>query len=104
MGRAPGGFGRLLAAVDFDLSAPRELAIIGRLDSTDTRLLLDTASRPYEPNLVLAGCEDGDRRARGFPVLCDRTLRDGQAAAYLCERYVCKAPVTTPDELASLMA
>ncbi len=104
MTRAPGGFGRLLAALDFQQAPPRELAIIGRLDSTDTRQLLDVASGPYEPNLVLAGCEEGDRRARAYPVLADRTLRDGQAAAYLCEHYVCKAPVTSPDELAALLS
>jgi len=103
MTRAPGGFGRLLAALDFQQSPPRELAIIGRLESTDARRLLDVASRPYEPNLVLAGCEEGDRRVRAFPVLAGRTLRDGQAAAYLCEHYVCKAPVTSPDELAALL-
>jgi uncharacterized protein YyaL (SSP411 family) len=103
MERAPGGFGRLLAGLDFHHASPRELAIIGRLDSTDTRRLLDVASRPYEPNLVLAGSDEGDRRARGFPVLVDRTQRDGRAAAYLCEHYVCKAPVTSPDELAALM-
>ncbi|MFN0073818.1 MAG: thioredoxin domain-containing protein [Chloroflexota bacterium] len=103
MSRAPGGFGRLLAGLDFHLSPPREIAIIGRLDSTDTRLLLDVASKSYEPNLVLAGCEQGDRRGRAFPVLTDRTLRDSRAAAYLCEHYVCQAPVTTADELAAAM-
>jgi uncharacterized protein len=103
MERAPGGFGRLLAGVDFYHAPPRELAIIGRLESTETRRLLDVASRPYAPNLVLAGCDDGDRRARGFPVLADRPLREGKATAYFCEHYVCKAPVTSSDELAALL-
>jgi uncharacterized protein YyaL (SSP411 family) len=104
MTRAPGGFGRLLAALDFEQSPPRELAIIGRLESTNTRRLLDAASSRYEPNLVLAGSEEGDRRARAFPVLTDRTERDGTATAYVCEHYVCQAPVTSPEELQRLLS
>ena len=47
MTRAPGGFGRLLAALDFQQSPPRELAIIGRLDSTDAL----TAPRCRQPSV-----------------------------------------------------
>ena len=35
----------------------------------------------------------------------ERTLPDGaSAAAYLCEDHVCRAPVTTPDDLSALLA
>jgi uncharacterized protein YyaL (SSP411 family) len=32
-----------------------------------------------------------------------RTLRDGQPAAYVCENFVCAAPVTSADALAGLL-
>ena len=35
------------------------------------------------------------------PLLADRPLVDGQASAYVCERYACRAPVTTPAALAA---
>ena len=34
------------------------------------------------------------------PLLADRRLVDGVATAYVCERYACRAPVTTPAALA----
>jgi uncharacterized protein YyaL (SSP411 family) len=42
--------------------------------------------------------------AAGFELFEQRDLRDGQAAAYYCERFVCALPVTTAAELRTLLA
>ena len=47
---------------------------------------------------MLAG-GDGD-----VPLLEGRTPVEGRAAAYVCERFACKLPVTTPDELVAQLA
>jgi uncharacterized protein YyaL (SSP411 family) len=39
----------------------------------------------------------------GFELYEGRTLRDGQAAAYLCENFVCRLPVTTASDLRSAL-
>jgi uncharacterized protein YyaL (SSP411 family) len=34
------------------------------------------------------------------PLLAGKALVDGEPAVYVCERFVCKAPVTDPGDLA----
>jgi uncharacterized protein YyaL (SSP411 family) len=42
-------------------------------------------------------------RADGVPLLEGREPVDGHAAAYVCEHFVCQAPVTAPDDLAAAL-
>jgi uncharacterized protein len=53
----------------------------------------------FRPHLVLAG-----GAADGVPLLQDRPPVQGRAAAYVCERFACKAPVTEPEELERLLS
>jgi uncharacterized protein YyaL (SSP411 family) len=53
----------------------------------------------FRPHLVLAGGEKD-----GVPLLEGREPVDGRPAAYVCEHFACKAPVTEPDELEELLA
>jgi uncharacterized protein YyaL (SSP411 family) len=101
MERLPGAFGRLLAALDFYLSKPREVAIVGDLASPDTQALVDAVYAPYLPNKVVAGrAPEDEEAARLVPLLSDRPMRDGRPTAYVCEGYACKNPTTDPEELA----
>jgi hypothetical protein len=50
-------------------------------------------------SVVVAGEPD----APGVPLLADRPVVDGAAAAYVCRGFVCDRPVTTEDELASAL-
>ena len=99
--RIPGGFGRLLAALDFYLSTPYEVALIGEPDASDTKILLSAVYSAYLPNKVVAGRAGNDEEAaRLVPLLADRPMRDGKATAYVCVQYACQAPTTEPTELA----
>ena len=101
MEKLPGAFGRLLAALDFHASRPREVAVVGDPDSPDTRALVDAVFARYLPNKVVAGRAPQDEAATSLiPLLADRPTRDGRATAYVCEGYVCQSPTTDPEELA----
>jgi uncharacterized protein YyaL (SSP411 family) len=85
LSRVPTGFGWALCALDLYLSPPRELAIVGRVDSDVARAAL----RPFRPNTVAAVGP-----SPGVPLLEGKSLVEGKPAVYVCERFACRAPVT----------
>ncbi|GIV88531.1 MAG: thioredoxin domain-containing protein [Chloroflexus sp.] len=97
--RFPLGFGRMLCAADLMIGPIRELAIIGPSDHPATQALLAVARSAYRPRLVIAHAEPGDPITEQVALLAGRTLIDGQPTAYLCERFACRLPVTTPEAL-----
>jgi hypothetical protein len=53
---------------------------------------------------VLAQAAPDDSAAQSaVPLLADRGLVDGRAAAYVCQHFVCQQPVTDPDALLALL-
>ena len=93
--RHPHGFGHLLQAIDFALAPVREVALVG-----EQRAPLEAVVREeFRPHLVVAAGEPD-----GVPLLEGREPVDGRAAAYVCERFACRRPVTEPDELRALLA
>jgi len=85
--RAPAAFGWSMCTLDLWLSPPRELALVGPVDSKIARAAL----RPWQPSTVVAVGP-----ATGVPLLEGKSLVDGKPAVYVCERFACKAPVTDP--------
>jgi uncharacterized protein len=98
--RHPLGFGHSLRALDFELARVHEVAVVG--SGPDAEALLEVVRGSYRPHLVLAG-GPGDESEAAVPLLLDRPLVDGRAAAYVCEGFACRAPVTEPGQLASAL-
>ena len=99
MGRAPAGTGHWIAALDFYVSSPKEVVIIGSRNDSATEALLQTVYGGFHPNKVLVGADDaGDY---GLPLLESRGMVDGKPTAYVCQNYACQLPVTTPEELST---
>ena len=92
LARAPSAFGWTLCALEHHFSPPRELAIVGSVDSPVARAALE----PFEPNMVAAVGPADD-----IPLLAGKDLVAGRPAVYVCERFACRAPVTDAAELAS---
>ncbi|GCE27114.1 thioredoxin domain-containing protein [Dictyobacter alpinus] len=100
----PLAFGRVLCAADFALSPVKELAIIGSSEQAETQGLLDSINARYLPNSVLAYARAEDTQAsQSIALLADRPLKDQHATAYVCQNFVCQAPVTTPAALEALL-
>ncbi|HEU0248831.1 MAG TPA: thioredoxin domain-containing protein [Gaiellaceae bacterium] len=91
--RAPGAFAWALCGLDLWFSPPREIAIVGAVDSPVARAAL----APFQPNAVVAV---GPSEA--VPLLAGKGLVDGRPAVYVCERFACRAPVTDVADVAAL--
>ena len=108
MTQAPGGAAYWLGVLDFYVSLPKEIAIIGELGDADADALVGAVHRRYLPNRVLVGAgvggENGETAGPApsydMPLLADRGMVDGRATAYVCQNYVCQLPVTDPEALA----
>lgn len=101
MAQQPTGFGRMLTALHTVLHPSQEIAIVGDPADATTQALLAEVRQRYLPTTVLA-LKQPDQEAM-LPLLAERGLVNGQAAAYVCENYACKLPVTTPEALAELL-
>ena len=107
MARSPGGTGHWLSALDFYISAVKEIAVVGPGDAPATEELLNTVRRQFLPNKVLMGydpslVQDAGLDSRGpgsYPLLEGRGMVDNQPTAYVCQNYVCQLPVTGPGPL-----
>jgi uncharacterized protein YyaL (SSP411 family) len=88
--RAPRFAGHWLTVAEAMAAGPVQVAIVG----TDSDLLLRSAVE-HAPggSVIMAGSPDA------APLLADRPLVDGKAAAYVCHGYVCDRPVTEPADL-----
>ena len=105
MSKYPLGFGHWLSALDFYLGTPKEIAVIGPLSNKLTQTLLKTVFALYLPNKVIAGRAAGTDPPEGdIPLLNAKTMMEGQPTAYVCEHYLCQAPVTKADELATQLS
>jgi uncharacterized protein YyaL (SSP411 family) len=102
MSQYPLGFGQWLQAQAYALSQPREIAVIGDPDSADTQALLKVAREGYQPFQVVALGEP-DAQPSAVPLLRERGLVDGRAAAYVCREFTCQVPVADPDGLRALL-
>jgi len=89
------------------LSGPAEIAIVGASDVPDGGFgqpeLVRTAWMSLSPGAVIAVDADGSSAPVWAPLLNDRGLVDGRAAAYVCRHFVCGRPVTESVELARLL-
>jgi hypothetical protein len=100
----PDAFGHLLQAIDFHLSPVREVALVspanGDAASDGIGELARVVRSAHRPHLVLAGGREGSERPE---LLRERTSVEGHPAAYVCEHFACKQPVTDPEALADLL-
>jgi len=103
----PSAMPQMLVALDYWLGKPRQIVIAGKKDAPETEALLKEVHRHFLPKTVLL-LADG---AEGQQYLGDKneairamSIVSGKPAAYVCENFTCKTPVTDPKLLAELIS
>jgi uncharacterized protein len=97
---------QLLVALDSSLAKPKQIVIAGKIDNEGTKALLSEVHRHFLPNkvLMLADGADGQKFfSENNEPIGAMAMIDGKPAAYVCENFTCKAPVTDPKALRELL-
>jgi uncharacterized protein YyaL (SSP411 family) len=107
LSRFPSAMPQMLVTLDFYLSKPRQIVIAGAAGADDTKKLIAEVHRHFLPNKILL-LADGDEGQKylGAKLAAIREMKPahGKAAAFVCENFVCQAPVTEAKQLARLLS
>ncbi len=98
---------QMLVALDYSLGKSRQIVIAGKLDDPAAKTLLTEVQRHFLPNkilLVADGAEGQKYLGENNEAIRAMSIIDGKPAAYVCENFTCKAPVTDPKQLAELLS
>jgi uncharacterized protein YyaL (SSP411 family) len=95
--RHPHALAYLLRALDFHFAAVKEVALVESSGAHGLGELASVVRSRFRPHLVLAGGPEGSERPE---LMLERSPVDGRPAAYVCENFACRQPVTDPEKLA----
>ncbi|MGH2749141.1 MAG: thioredoxin domain-containing protein [Actinomycetota bacterium] len=101
--RSPGGFGRMLSAVDFYLGDPPEIVLIGD-PGDDARPLVEVVRGRFIPNKIVIATDRPGELGDRVPLVKGRDRLNGAATAYVCHRGTCRMPVDSAGALEEQLA
>jgi hypothetical protein len=107
LSRFPSAMPQMLVAFDFSSSKPRQIVIAGKKDAPETKLLLKEVHRHFLPKTILLladGAEGQNYLGEKIQAIRAMSLVDGKPAAYVCENFACKAPITDAKALSELLS
>jgi len=98
---------QILVALDFSSRKPRQIVIAGKKDAPETKALLSEVHRHFLPTTILLladGAEGQKYLGEKLEAIRAMSMVDEKSAAYVCENFTCKAPVTDSNQIAELLA
>ncbi|HIJ74738.1 MAG TPA: thioredoxin domain-containing protein [Candidatus Hydrogenedentes bacterium] len=102
----PRAFMKMIVAADLLLTPPIEIAITGAPDAPEVDAFIRVLHEKFIPSRMVAVIDPAStdpKLAGQVPLLAGKTLVAGKAAAYVCENFTCKVPVTTPEALSEAL-
>jgi uncharacterized protein YyaL (SSP411 family) len=102
----PSAMPQILVALDYSLSKPRQIVIAGKKDAPETQALFKAVHSHFLPKTILLLADGGEGQkflGEKNEAIRAMSIVEGKPAAYVCENFTCKAPVTEPKQLAKLL-
>src|SRR5437762_11925522 len=102
----PSAMPQMLVALDYSLSKPRQIVIAGTKGAPATKALLKEVHRHFLPKTILLLADGGEGQkylGEKNEAIRATSLVEGKPAAYVCENFTCKTPVTHPKQLGELL-
>lgn len=98
------GSAAMLCALDWYLSKPKEVVIVGHRGDCATEALIAAVHQQYVPNKLVLLSDDSCRdQANRFSRVGDKVRLNGLPTAYVCQGFTCSQPVTESAQLVSLL-
>jgi uncharacterized protein YyaL (SSP411 family) len=97
---------QMLVALDFSLTKPRQIVIAGKIADPAARALINEVRRHFLPNAVVMLVDGGEGQkylGEKNEAIRAMSIVNGKPAAYVCENFTCKAPVTDAKVLHDLL-
>src|SRR5262249_53770514 len=98
---------QMLVALDFSLAKPRQIVVAGKIDNPNTKALLAEVYRRFLPTTILLLADGGEGQkylGEKNEAILAMSMINGKPAAYVCENFTCKAPVTETKALTKLLS
>jgi uncharacterized protein YyaL (SSP411 family) len=102
MDQNPFGMASMLCALDFYLSRPKEIVLVGKRDTPEMKELLVKIAGRYVPNKTLV-LVDGAGSGYVPAAAKGKTAINGKPTAYVCHNFTCSHPVTDGAALEKLL-
>ncbi len=102
----PYAYTQFLCALDFRIGPSYEVVIAGRPDTPASRAMVHALQRPFMPNKIVIFRPTGEERPGITDIAgytASQTGINGQATAYVCRDFACKAPTTDPSAMLASM-
>jgi uncharacterized protein len=103
----PSAMPQMLVALDYSLSKPRQIVIAGKKDTPETKVLLKEVHRHFLPKTILLLADGGEGQkylGEKNEAIRAMSMVEGKPAAYVCENFTCKAPVTDLEALTDVLS
>jgi uncharacterized protein YyaL (SSP411 family) len=103
----PSAMPQMLVALDYSLSKPRQIVIAGKKEAPETKMFLREVNAHFLPKTILVladGAEGQKYLGEKNDAIRAMSAINGKSAAYVCENFTCKAPITAPAALSELLS